>query len=239
MTTVEIPAIQSPSAAGDPLDPGRSAAAAQTGALPPMPWPKTAAAPTAAPAPKALWRRIMSWATTTIVLALLALSIPLAVIPALHGGTALTVLTGSMQPTLQPGDMAIVYPVDGFDDIELGDVVTFMPKPDDPTLVTHRAIAWGVDGDGNRILTTQGDANDAADSPIQEQQLRAKLAYSVPWIGNVLQYSDFSKPILVVIAAIGLIAYAVYAVLTSTVASGRKRVKGGRHRTTKENPATN
>jgi signal peptidase len=164
---------------------------------------------------KAVWRRVLSWASTVAVVMLLALGIVLTVIPGLHGGKALNVLTGSMQPTLKPGDMAVVYPVDRFDDIRLGDIVTFMPNPDDPTLVTHRAIGWGQNADGEKTLITRGDANDIEDQPVKEKQIRAKMAYSVPWIGNVLQYSDFGKPMIMVIAAIGLIAYAVYALVTS------------------------
>ncbi|MDR2564779.1 MAG: S26 family signal peptidase, partial [Bifidobacteriaceae bacterium] len=95
----------------------------------------------AAPRKRSWWRRALSWVTTGAVLVLLTLGIVLALIPAMNGGTALTVLSGSMQPTLKPGDVVVVFPVDGFEDIELGDVVTFMPNPDDPTLVTHRAKA--------------------------------------------------------------------------------------------------
>jgi signal peptidase len=171
--------------------------------------------PAAAPRKRAWWRRALSWVTTGAVLGLLALGIVLALIPAMNGGTALTVLSGSMQPTLKPGDVVVVFPVDGFDDVELGDVVTFMPTADDPTLVTHRAKAWGVNGDGEKVLITRGDANGADDSPLREKQLRAKVAYSVPWVGNVLQYTQASKPWLVLAVAVILITYAIYATVTS------------------------
>ncbi|MDR1806740.1 MAG: signal peptidase I [Propionibacteriaceae bacterium] len=166
--------------------------------------------------PRRGWfRRALSWGSTVAVLALLALGVFVAVIPALHRGTALNVLTGSMQPTLKPGDLAIVYAVDSFDDIAIGDIVTFMPYPDDPTLVTHRAIGWSTQADGTRLLITQGDANNAADDPIMEKQVRAKMAYKIPWIGHLLQYSDFAKPIAVVVVAIILLAYSAYALITS------------------------
>jgi signal peptidase len=184
---------------------------------------------TAARPRKAVWRRAVSWTTTTVVLALLALAVVLAVIPALHGGKALTVLTGSMSPTINAGDVAVVYPVDGFDDIEVGDIVTFMPEPDNPTLVTHRAVSWGATAKGERLLITRGDANGVDDDPIMEKQIRAKVAYTVPWVGHVLQYgNDFGKPLALVIVAIGLIGYCVYAMVTS-VASGRERPGGARH----------
>lgn len=169
----------------------------------------------AAPRKRSWWRRALSWVTTGAVLVLLTLGIVLALIPAMNGGTALTVLSGSMQPTLKPGDVVVVFPVDGFEDIELGDVVTFMPNPDDPTLVTHRAKAWDVNGDGEKVLITRGDANGADDSPMREKQLRAKVVYSVPWVGNLLQYTQASKPWLVLAMAVILITYAIYATATS------------------------
>jgi signal peptidase len=179
--------------------------------------PGTPDLPPAEAKPKtSLPRRIISWLVTLVILAGLGLGVVLAVIPALNHGVALNVLTGSMRPAIEPGDIAVVYAVDSFDDIQLGDIVTFMPKPDDPTLVTHRAVAWTTGIEGEKLLVTQGDANNTPDEPIKEKQLRAKLAYTVPWLGNVLQYSDtISKPILLVIVAIALIGYAVYAVLSS------------------------
>ncbi|MDR1790963.1 MAG: signal peptidase I [Propionibacteriaceae bacterium] len=169
-----------------------------------------------APRPRfSVLKRVISWFATLLILAMLGIGLVLAVIPALNHGTALTVLTGSMQPTINPGDIAVVYAVDGFDDISIGDVVTFMPNPDDDTLVTHRAVGWSIGTDGEKLLVTRGDANSASDPPIMEKQLRAKLAYTVPWLGNILQYSDFSKPFIVILVAIILIGYAAYATLTS------------------------
>ncbi|MDR1442715.1 MAG: signal peptidase I [Bifidobacteriaceae bacterium] len=192
---------------------------------------------------KAVWRRALSWLTTVAVLALLGLAIILAVIPALHGGKALNVLTGSMEPGISPGDVVVVYPIGGFKDIEVGDIVTFMPKADDPMLITHRAIGWGQNADGEKVLITKGDANGAQDEPVREKQVRAKVAYTVPWIGNVLQYNDFGKPLVLVIAAIGLIIYSIYAMVTSVrrreesieESAGQQRTVrhgSGRHRVT-------
>jgi signal peptidase len=165
--------------------------------------------------PSAVWRRALSWAATAGVLMLLALAIALAVIPAMHKGTALTVLTGSMQPTMKPGDVAVVYPVEGFEDIKLGDIVTFMPNAEDPTLVSHRAVRWETGKDGERLLVTRGDANGQEDPPLMEKQVRAKVAYHVPWVGNVLQYGAASKPWLVIGLGVVLITYSLYATLTS------------------------
>jgi signal peptidase len=178
--------------------------------------PRRAASGEPVAAPKIRpWRRAASWAMTVVLVALLGLGVVLAVIPALNRGTALTVLTGSMQPTIKAGDIAVVFAVDSFDDIEIGDIVTFMPWPDDPTLLTHRAVAWGIGADGEKVLIARGDANSANDDPIKEGQLRAKFAYKVPWLGHVLQYSDFGKPALIGVVSVALLAYAVFALATS------------------------
>ncbi|MDR1834101.1 MAG: S26 family signal peptidase, partial [Propionibacteriaceae bacterium] len=112
-STAELPARALTGTAGEPRG-----AEAQTAAAP---------AETQAPKKKSVFKRAISWVTTMLMVALLGLGVVLAVIPAMHGGTALTVLTGSMTPTIQPGDIAVVYAVDGFDDVEIGDIVTFMP----------------------------------------------------------------------------------------------------------------
>jgi signal peptidase len=148
------------------------------------------------------------------VLLLLVLGIVLALIPAMHHGSALTVLTGSMKPTINPGDVIVVYPVDSFDQIELGDVVTFMPYPDDPTLVSHRAVGWDVSDTGETILVTRGDANDTEER-LMLKQVKAKMAYRVPLIGNVLEYTQSSRPYLIIALAAGLLIYAGYALVTS------------------------
>jgi signal peptidase len=156
--------------------------------------------------------------------ALLVLAVFLAVIPSLTPGKALTVLTGSMQPAINPGDVAVVFAVDSFDDIKLGDVVTFMPNPDDPTLVTHRAVAWTTSSDGERLLVTKGDANSSTDDPIREKQLRAKLAYKVPWIGHILKLSPYGKSLGLIILGCALLAYSVVALSLSL----RRPRTGGR-----------
>ncbi|MDR1824560.1 MAG: signal peptidase I [Bifidobacteriaceae bacterium] len=160
-------------------------------------------------------RRAISWLATGVMVVLLALAVALAVIPSLNHGKALTVLTGSMQPALNPGDVAVVFAVDGFDDIELGDVVTYMPNPDDPTLVTHRAVAWTTGVDGERRLVVQGDANNTPDDPIKEVQLKAKLAYTVPWVGNVLKLSPQGRSKAMLGLGVGLLCYAGVVFLVS------------------------
>ncbi len=58
------------------------------------------------------------------VLAVLALVVLTVLLPALVGGRALTVRSGSMTPTLPVGSLIVDRPVD-VPDVHLGDVVTY------------------------------------------------------------------------------------------------------------------
>ena len=130
-----------------------------------------------------------------VVLVAVGLVVLLAVVPKATGGAALTVLTGSMQPTLRPGDVIVVRGVETADvcgKVSVGDIVTFLPEPDDPSLVTHRVVAKTVgtfdDGTSCRLVT-QGDANSATDRPISPAQVRGVLWYGLPRLGWVKQWA--------------------------------------------------
>ena len=107
------------------------------------------------------------------------------VAPRIAGATSYTVLTGSMQPDLPPGTLAVVRPV-SIDEIGLGDVITYQLESGEPTVVTHRVVGLGFDAAGDPMITTQGDANEAPDTkPVREVQVKGELWYSVPYLGRI------------------------------------------------------
>ncbi len=164
-------------------------------------------------------RRITFWAVVRGAGLALAICLVLVVkvVPFLFGGNSLIVLTGSMQPTLNPGDLIAIRPV-AASEISVGDIVTFQPTSDDPTLITHRVVSKGVGPEGI-VFTTQGDNNDAADAQIVAAQVQGIYMYRVPLIGFPLNAIGGVGSGTVVILAALLIAYAVYAIF----APGRRR----------------
>lgn len=70
-----------------------------------------------------------------------------------------TVLSGSMQPTLSPGDVVVAAPTHR-DNLEVGDVITFQ-LPDGSGNITHRIHQ--IDDAGDFTVTTKGDANSSVD----------------------------------------------------------------------------
>jgi signal peptidase len=116
-----------------------------------------------------------------LVLLLAALVI---LVPKLAGGVPLTVLSGSMEPNLPVGSLAVVMPVEP-EDVRVGDIVTYLPNPDDPTAITHRVTAVDHHPDGTRSFVMQGDANSTPDDLVADYQVRATVWYAVPWLGHL------------------------------------------------------
>jgi signal peptidase I len=94
------------------------------------------------------------------------------------GWQPVTIISGSMAPTVQPGHVVVVEPFTG-QMLEKGDVVTYRDVEVD-RLVTHRISA--IDEDGT--ITTKGDANAVDDSvPLTEDRIVGVGRLVVPAAG--------------------------------------------------------
>lgn len=98
---------------------------------------------------------------------------------------ARTVLTGSMEPTINPGDVVILQPLNGSVPA-IGDIVTYTGKRFDGTEVakfTHRII----EGNAQEGFVLKGDANENADiQKVQVSDIVGKVAFTVPFVGRIL-----------------------------------------------------
>ncbi len=65
---------------------------------------------------------------------------------------------------MPPGSLIAVKPV-AFDEVRVGDVVTYQIRSGDPAVVTHRVVGTTSSTGGDRLLITRGDANDLDDPP--------------------------------------------------------------------------
>ncbi len=174
--------------------------------------------------------RVLVW---TVLLALVLVLVAAVLLPRVAGATPYTVLTGSMQPDYPPGTLVVVTPVE-MEDIAVGDVITYQLESGESAVVTHRVISVGasLDRDGERIVRTQGDANDVADrEPVREVQVQGRLWYSVPYLGHVNTWvSGPSRQVATTGAVAVLVGYAAW-MFGSAVVGRRsdKDRKGGAH----------
>lgn len=128
-------------------------------------------------------KKVGTVAATALLGLVLALVAAIVVIPQARGGASLIIETGSMRPTIQPGDLVIVRAVQP-ETLNIGDIITYATQD---KLITHRIIAFEGYGNDRRIIT-QGDANNSEDAPIQAAQVRGVVDYTIPRIGLALPW---------------------------------------------------
>lgn len=140
------------------------------------------------------------------------------VVPMLMGWMPLTVRSGSMEPTIPVGSQVVVSPVETEQEVaELreGDVITFLPHPDDPTTVTHRIEQRSLRADGTTVIRTSGDANDGQDPwALTKEQIRGQVEYHVPLVGYPASLLDAQQKSAGVIAiVVALIVYGLWQIV--------------------------
>jgi signal peptidase I len=113
--------------------------------------------------------------------ALVAVAVVMLLIIAM-GGRFMTVVSGSMEPGIRVGDIAIVYPSNN---LSVGDVIAFR-GPQSPVL--HRIISI-TSGSNGTVIQTKGDANTAPDPfTIPSSAVIGKLIYVIPLLGLPIVY---------------------------------------------------
>lgn len=101
-----------------------------------------------------------------------------------------TVLTPSMSPTYNVGDLVIVKMAEG-NEIAVGDIITFNPSEDSGAYLTHRVTAVMPDHNGTSMIffKTKGDANTDEDSfETPELRLVGKVVFGIPKLGYVIRF---------------------------------------------------
>lgn len=101
-------------------------------------------------------------------------------VPVIFGLTPISILTGSMRPYLDPGDMVVINT--RLKDIKVGDVIVFSKNN---LLITHRIV--GIDNrEGVLVYKTKGDDNNTPDENIvYKEQLIGGVILKIPFGGYI------------------------------------------------------
>jgi len=167
--------------------------------------------------------RVARIAAVTLLLSAVALMAVLAV-PSLVGAkSSLVVLSGSMQPHLQPGDVVVLQEA-GPDEIQEGEVITY--RTDGGTndagrdRVTHRVVEKRMTSDGV-VYRTKGDANDRPDPGVVHQHaVVGEVWFHVPLVGRLLLalQRPITQLLLTVVPGFLLVVSGVWTVVTELTA---------------------
>lgn len=116
----------------------------------------------------------------------------------------LTVMSGSMEPSIKTGSVAIIETnLTDFNEIEKGDIITFDIGG---SFVTHRAVDITEDG-----VYTKGDANNARDPWIvTNDNYYGKELFSIPYIGFLIVFIRQHIIVTVLVIAVVLITAKIF-----------------------------
>jgi signal peptidase I len=114
------------------------------------------------------------------------------------------VSSGSMEPILKVNDVLVVRDGGSWDGLTIGDIIVFNRPVGGDRVIVHRIADIDVDGNGERIVRTRGDANPASipgtDYPIKQDDYIGKVMYVIPGIGVITKV--ISPPVNYIIIAI-------------------------------------
>ncbi len=117
-------------------------------------------------------------------------------VPSIGNYLPLIVLTDSMYPKIESGDL-IICRVAEPEDVAVGDVIAFFdPAGNGSSIVTHR-VTEVTEENGSIAWKTQGDANNTADSmPVPAENLVGVYRSRIPGAGSVAMFMQTTKGLI-------------------------------------------
>jgi signal peptidase len=119
------------------------------------------------------------------------------------GHPVMTIISGSMTPTIAVGDIVVDAPVTAAQasHFHVGQIISFRAAPGSPEIITHRIVAVRVTG-GAVSYITKGDANNSADStPRPASDVIGLYNFSIPRGGYVLVAMHTPRVIVMLLAS--------------------------------------
>lgn len=130
-------------------------------------------------------------------------------VPDFGGYLPLIVLTDSMYPVIESGDLILCHTLEA-EDVQVGDVISFYdPMGNGTSVVTHRVLEIR-EKDGQPTFITKGDNNNVEDQvPVEADDLIAIYLKRIPKAGNVAMFMQTTAGMIlcVVCPIILLIGY--------------------------------
>lgn len=128
-------------------------------------------------------KRWGNWLITLILGLALAALILILLLPVVFSSRVAIVLSGSMEPAMPRGALAIPMPV-APEDIRVEDIITYNVPWEPDVTVSHRVVE--VLTDGELTFRTKGDANEDIDPWIVlAENVTGRVVYNIPRLGYI------------------------------------------------------
>lgn len=151
-------------------------------------------------------RRVLKilYGLLTAFVVVVALLLIVSMLPITGNVKILTVLSGSMEPSIHTGSVVVVKPAQ---DYKIGDVITFGKISKNTVPITHRIYDIKIEA-SQPVYITKGDANNSTDTnQVQKNSIVGKVLFSVPWAGYAVEFAK--KPLgfalIIIIPALAII----------------------------------
>jgi signal peptidase I len=151
--------------------------------------------------PRGRARALLSGAGTVLLWALAGVGSALALtllLPLAFHGRPLTVMSGSMEPTIHTGDVVISLQIAPLD-ARPGDIVSFNDPNRGGVLVTHRVRS--MRRKGNKVdFVTKGDANNAVERwTVATDKRIGRTVVRLPRLGKAMVFARTRNGLLVLV----------------------------------------
>lgn len=121
----------------------------------------------------------------------------------LFGYKAYIITTNSMAPSINSGDVIIVKSLDEKEELQVGDVITFVQGS---KVVTHRIT--NIEESGEKVYTTKGDNNNLEDNKkVEYDQIEGKVVVTIPKLGFFINILDNQIVFLLIVLLILVLLY--------------------------------
>ena len=143
-------------------------------------------------------------------------------VPSIGGIFPLIVLTDSMYPEIESGDLIICHTVDA-EDVGVNDVIAFFdPAGNGSSIVTHRVVEI-VTEDGEISFRTRGDYNNTEDKTlVPAEKLVGIYKSRIPNAGHVAMFMQ-STTGLIICVVLPIILFVAYDIIRRRIYEKNKK----------------
>jgi len=184
---------------------------------------------------KKLWQKILSGLGLGLCICLipiLAVNITIIIesrvhpdrVPGVLGLTPMVVVTESMSPVIEGGDMIVTRKVPAESLME-GDIIAYFdPSFATKTVTTHRITEITTAQDGTLMFITRGDANNQDDpKPVSADMVVGLYRGKIPKLGKLTLFMR-TMPGLILFVLLPVVIFAVLEIAAAK-AEGRRRIE--------------
>ena len=135
--------------------------------------------------------------------------------PDFLGYTPYMIISGSMEPKIPVNSIIVTKKVDK-DKIEVGDIVSYIPKNSD-MIVTHRVVKMTYLPTKNVeiLYETKGDNNLHSDEfLISFSQIKGKYIFTIPLLGKIVSLAKTPQGIIILFACM-IASYVIYYIISN------------------------